>query len=194
MTTTYDAVVLAGGRSRRMKVEDKTRLVVGGVPLLDRVLAACAGAAARIVVGDARPTASPVRWAREEPAGGGPVAALAAGLRLVTAPVVVVLAGDLPFVDAATVEALVSAAGVTDVDGAVVVDDGAREQWLCSAWRTAALRASDLPDGGSVRAALGGLRFTRLEPEALRGTVAGAGPWLDCDTPDDVRLAEELLP
>ena len=39
----YDAIVLAGGQSRRMQVEDKTRVMVGGRPLLDRVLAAVAG-------------------------------------------------------------------------------------------------------------------------------------------------------
>ncbi|MBV9293581.1 MAG: NTP transferase domain-containing protein, partial [Frankiales bacterium] len=94
----YDAIVLAGGQSRRMQVEDKTRVMVGGRPLLDRVLAAVAGAAQVIVVGEERRTDVPVRWTCEEPRGSGPASALAAGLALADADVVVVLAGDLPFV------------------------------------------------------------------------------------------------
>jgi molybdopterin-guanine dinucleotide biosynthesis protein A len=188
VTTTYDAVVLAGGRSRRMSVEDKTRLVVGGVPLLDRVLAACAGAASRVVVGDQRPSAVAVTWTRESPVGGGPAAAVAAALPLLTAPVAVLLAGDLPFLDAATVEALVAPVAAEGVDGAVLVDGDGREQWLCSAWQVSALRGVELGAGGSLRAALGGLRLTQVSVGA-----SAAAPWLDCDTPDDVRLAEELL-
>ncbi|MEW2222699.1 DUF6457 domain-containing protein [Streptomyces sp. NPDC006990] len=59
---------------------DKPAVTVGGRPLLDRVLAACGDAAATVVVGPRRPTCRPVLWAREEPPGGGPLAALQAGL------------------------------------------------------------------------------------------------------------------
>lgn len=186
MTTTYDAVVLAGGSSRRMAVEDKTRLVVGGAVLLDRVLAACGGAAARIVVGEPRSTEVEVAWTREDPPGGGPAAALASALPLVTSSIVVVLAGDLPFVDRPTVDSLVTAVG--DRDGAVLVDTDGREQWLCSAWRSDALGTAALVADGSVRAALGALSYV---PVPIG--VPGAAPWIDCDTPADVTLAEELL-
>jgi hypothetical protein len=93
----FDAVVLAGGASRRMG-QDKTTLYVGGLTLLDRVLASVAGAgrvvvvgpqrpvAREVVVGPQRPVAREVVWALEEPPGAGPVAALAAGLPHVTAP------------------------------------------------------------------------------------------------------------
>ena len=37
------AIVLAGGASARLGGVDKTRLVLGGVPLLDRVLAVLTG-------------------------------------------------------------------------------------------------------------------------------------------------------
>ncbi|MER5478427.1 DUF6457 domain-containing protein [Streptomyces sp. NPDC002734] len=103
----FDAVVLAGGAARRLGGADKPGVRVGGRALLDRVLAACADAGRTVVVADPRSTARPVRWARESPPGGGPVAALAAGLELTTADVVVVLSADLPFLDAATVHRLV---------------------------------------------------------------------------------------
>ncbi|MFE9042808.1 DUF6457 domain-containing protein [Streptomyces sp. NPDC007818] len=79
MTTAYDAVVLAGGAARRLGGVDKPGVRVGGRALLDRVLAACAGAGRTVVVGDPRPTVRPVRWTREQPSGTGPVAALDAG-------------------------------------------------------------------------------------------------------------------
>jgi molybdopterin-guanine dinucleotide biosynthesis protein A len=75
-----DAIVLAGGRGARLGGVDKADLVVGGQTLLERALAATAGANRTVVVGPRRPTSRPVTWAREHPPGGGPVAALAAGL------------------------------------------------------------------------------------------------------------------
>ena len=178
----YDAVVLAGGRSRRMGVADKTSLAVGGVRLLDRVLDATAHAGSVVVVGPEREVSRAVTWVREDPPGGGPAAAVAAALPAVSADVVVLLAADLPLVSAAHVDRL--ATSVT-ADGAVYVDDTGAEQWLCSAWRAAALRTAPLAAGGSLRRALETLVFERL----VDATVA-----VDCDTPEDVHRAEELLP
>ncbi|MGW0706602.1 DUF6457 domain-containing protein [Streptomyces sp. NPDC002643] len=113
----YDAVVLAGGAARRLGGADKPGVRVGGRALLDRVLAACAGAGTTVVVADPRPTARPVLWAREEPPGGGPLAALDAGLRNTTAPYVVVLSADLPFLGEETVRRLVEALRAGDADG-----------------------------------------------------------------------------
>ncbi len=105
----FDAVVLAGGAAKRLGGADKPGLRIGGRSLLDRVLAACAGAGTTVVVGGRRPTARPVVWAREEPPGGGPLAALHAGLRRTTADRVVVLSADLPFLGEQTVRRLLAA-------------------------------------------------------------------------------------
>ncbi|MGW7264316.1 NTP transferase domain-containing protein [Streptomyces sp. NPDC054842] len=105
----YDAVVLAGGGARRLGGADKPGVRVGGRALLDRVLAACAGARTTVVVAAPRPTARPVVWTREDPPGAGPVAALGAGLRHTAAEYVVVLSADLPFLTAETVRRLLSA-------------------------------------------------------------------------------------
>jgi molybdopterin-guanine dinucleotide biosynthesis protein A len=164
-----------------MRVPDKTAVAVGGVPLLDRVLAATAGAASVVVVGRSRPAVRAVTWVQEDPPGGGPAAAVAAALEVVSSQIVVVLAGDLPLLAVADVERL--AAAVVD-DGAVYMDGDGAEQWLCSAWRADALRAAGLEAGGSLRGALAPLTFARL---------AAGSAVLDCDTPDDVRRAEEML-
>lgn len=137
--TAYDVVVLAGGAARRLGGADKPGVRVGGRALLDRVLAACADAATTVVVADPRPTVRPVTWAREDPPGGGPTAALAAGLLHTTAPDVVVLSADLPFLAADTVRQLLTALRTGDTDGALLTDAEGRDQPLVAAYRASAL-------------------------------------------------------
>ena len=130
-------------------------------------------------------------FAREDPPGSGPVPALRAGLCEVTAPRVVLLAGDLPYLRAGHVAELLHASsqvagaggGGGDVDGgAVAVDDGGREQWLLSLWPAETLRRTlDGYAGRSLRGLLGPLVRARV---ALPGR-----PWFDCDTMDDLEEA-----
>lgn len=182
---TTAAVVLAGGTSRRLGGTDKTRLLVGGVPLLDRVLAVLPQAAEVVVVGLERPVGRPVRFVREEPPGGGPLAALGAALPFVTAERVWLLAADLPFLTAAALRALAGALGRSD--GAMAIDDTGRDQRLLSLWWTASLRSalpSD-PGGAPLRRAFDGLTVSRVE---LSGDPP---PWWDCDTPQALARARE---
>lgn len=102
------ALVLAGGASTRLG-EDKPAALVGGVPLLDRVLGALSNDADVVVVGPARRTARPVRFVLEQPPGGGPVAAIAAGLAQLAAERCFLLAADLPFLTAAALVQLTTA-------------------------------------------------------------------------------------
>lgn len=177
-----DVVVLAGGSGRRMGGVDKPSLYVGRLTLLDRVLLAVPDDARVVVVGPFRSVRRSVHWTREDPAGSGPVAALAAGLELVTSDTVVLLAADLPHLTARTVEAL--AAAVTS-DGVVLVDEDGKDQYLCSAWSTEALRAADLsvPRLRDVVAQLG---VERITLPVAPGTPR---PWYDCDTPEDLEAA-----
>jgi molybdopterin-guanine dinucleotide biosynthesis protein A len=172
-----------------MGVTDKTALVIGGRPLLDHVLAAAAGARHLVVVGEPRPTAVPVHWVREDPLGGGPAAAIAAGLAAVEAPVTVLLAGDLPLLTPAVVERLVAALDDRGppAEGAVTVDPAGREQWLCAAWRTTALRPLALAAGAALHAVF------RERPIVRIPAPGDDGAWLDCDTPADLRRAADRL-
>ncbi|WP_422750902.1 molybdenum cofactor guanylyltransferase [Micromonospora sp. WMMD1219] len=106
--TGYAAILLAGGAARRMGGVDKPARAVGGRPMLHRVLDAVADADQRIVVGSSGPLPKGVRTAREEPPGGGPVAATAAGLAWLDpgTTTVAVLAADLPLLTAAAVAEL----------------------------------------------------------------------------------------
>ncbi len=205
----FDAVVLAGGAGRRLGGADKAALTVAGTSMLDRILAAVEDADRIVVVGPARPVRRHVLWTCERPPGGGPVAGLAAGLALVRAPVVAVLAVDLPFLRSAHVRALRHAlggrrAGGTEggIDGgtegapggaeggphnravgAVLVDDEGADQVLAGVWRSAALR-------GALPAAPAGVAMWRLIGELPLCRVALPGrPWRDVDVPADLAAA-----
>jgi molybdopterin-guanine dinucleotide biosynthesis protein A len=193
----YDAVVLAGGSGRRLGGVDKAEIAIGSRPLLERALAAVATADRVVVVGPSRTTAAGLITVREEPPGGGPVAAVAAGLSEVESGVVVLLACDMPFVTAAVVQQLVAVvrgeAGReppnTAADVAMLVDPAGRRQFLAGAYRVGPLRRAlerlGSPAGASMRQLVDGLTVTEVttDPEVT----------LDCDTWADVHHSRELL-
>ncbi|GGX93703.1 NTP transferase domain-containing protein [Streptomyces anandii] len=206
----YDAVVLAGGAARRLGGADKPGLRVGGRALLDRVLAACADARTTVVVAGPRPTARPVRWAREDPPGGGPVAALDAGLRRTTAEDVVVLSADLPFLEPGTVRRLLDALRAGRADGALLTDAEGRDQPLVAAYRAHALRrelaalseaalSEAVPAGrapatdGRAAGALAGLPLRRLTGALDLTRVPDHVASFDCDTWDDIATARARI-
>lgn len=178
----YDAIVLAGGGAARLGGVDKPQLRVGGRTLLDRAVAAVSDAGRVVVVGPEQPVAGEVTFCREDPPGGGPVAAIAAGLPHTTADVVVVLAADLPWI-APAVPALLAALPLSGV--ALLVDEGGRANYLAAAWQRgallAALTALGEPAGASARA---------LAALTEQVHVADRSGWgRDCDTWDDLAQA-----
>jgi molybdopterin-guanine dinucleotide biosynthesis protein A len=184
----YTAVVLAGGRAARLGGQAKPQLIVGSRSMLASVLAAVADAAARVVVGPAQPVPDDVLLVREQPPGGGPVAALRAGLARVDTDVIAVLAGDLPFL---TADVIAELRRRLTADGVLVVDDSGRDQLLLGLWRTERLRAAVGPRGGptSMRRALAPLSVDRWRPDVPAGSPP---PWLDCDTPTDLARARQV--
>jgi molybdopterin-guanine dinucleotide biosynthesis protein A len=181
----YAAVVLAGGRAARLGGRHKPQLEVGGRTLLAAVLAAVPDAEPRVVVGPPQPVPAGVAVVREQPPGGGPVAAGRAGRAAVDTDVVAVLAGDLPFVPPELVRDLRER--LVD-DGVLVVDDTGRDQLLLGVWRAAALRRALGATGGptSVRRLVAPLSVTRWHPPREPGRPP---PWTDCDTPADLARA-----
>lgn len=183
-TSTWAAIVLAGGRGRRLGGIDKPALVVGTRSLLDTAIAACSEAAQIVVVGPERPTSSAVRWAQESPAGSGPLAAMSAGIGCLSVHVaaVVVLAADLPAVDAGTVRRLAAALDTSNVDVVALTDEAQQVQPLLAAYRLPALRRA-LHAIGEV----GGLPVRRLLDHLQLATIADlGGAAKDIDTPQDL--------
>ncbi|MGY3057684.1 molybdopterin-guanine dinucleotide biosynthesis protein A [Streptomyces sp. TE3672] len=191
--TAYDAIVLAGGAAKRLGGADKPGIRVGGRALLDRVLAACADASTTVVVGGRRSTVRPVVWTHEEPRGGGPLAALDAGIRRTTAERVLVLSADLPFLGAETVATLLAAAGQGQRDGALCTDQEGRDQPLVAVYRAEPLRR-ELALLATEHGGLSGLPLRLLTPELDLARVA-ADPLasFDCDTWEDIASARARI-
>lgn len=184
----FDAIVLAGGKGSRLGGVSKADLVVGGGRLLDRVLAAASGARTRVVVG-AVAVPDGVRRTLEEPPGTGPAAGLAAGLAALDdpAPWTLVLACDLPGVDAA-VPALLAALPA-DADGVCLASPDGRPQWLLGLYRSDALRAAADAYGDPRDRSVRGL----LAPLSLELVPDPTGTGDDLDTWDDhARWASRL--
>ena len=181
----YDAVVLAGGGSQRLGT-DKTRLLVDGETSLDRVLRAVGGARRRVVVGAPRPVRTEVVWTREDPPGSGPAAGVVAALGLASAPRVVLLAADSPYVTASTVARLLAA--LPGQRAVSLVDDDGRRQHLITAAHTDALRAAAAARPTWTDAAMHEL----LAPLDAVPVAAEGRETLDLDTPQQVDATRRL--
>lgn len=185
----HDAVLLAGGRASRMGGTDKTALVVNGQTLSDHAVAAAADARTVVLVGlrDGRTVPDGVVVTREDPAFGGPVAGIAAGLAAVaeSAPWMLVLACDLVRPELAVDALLRAADDEADVDGFVAVDDDGRRQPLLALYRSDALRAAVRalgdPTGAAVRQLTADLRLVEVP--------LSAALCADVDEPEDATRA-----
>lgn len=184
-------VVVCGGTSRRFG-SDKLAADLDGHSVLDRTLVALPHDWPTICVGPQRPTIRHVAWAREDPIGSGPAAAVAAGLREVTTPLVAVLAGDMPLAGSHLPVLRAAALGDAHLAGttAVVATTDGRPNPLCAVAHAADLRdhlrslGPDIVDAPArVLWAMDDIRHQALDP-------AAAG---DVDTPDDLaRIAAAL--
>jgi len=186
-------LLLTGGASRRLGV-DKAELRRDGERLADRgarLLAAVCNPALEV-----GPGASPLPAVREDPPGAGPLAAVAAGgaalrARRAEHPVIV-LAVDLPFVDAPLLDWLAD----HPAPGAVVPRVDGIAQPLCARYRAADLDvASRLRVDGraALRDLLAAIPVTYVD-EAAWSAITGRDAFTDVDTPDAVTRAGLELP
>lgn len=200
--TAIAAIVLCGGTSRRLAGRDKTRESLAGTTVMDHLLDGLPSGWVVVCVGEERATARPVRWCRESPAGGGPVAGIAAGLdelkrvghgeglgdlERLRAELAVVVGGDMPFAASALptlVEALSAQPGL---DAVLATDPGGRRQPLLAAYRCEALRAV-LPREPA------GARLMNVVDALVTGTVrCEAEVTLDVDTPEALEQARHIV-
>ena len=178
------AIVIAGGASSRFGSDKLAARDAEGRSLLEvTVLAAAEVADPVIVVGPEVSLPVPVRWAREEPAGSGPCAALVAGLPFLPpeATHVAVLAGDAPR-GANAVLALRQV--IDDAAVATVIDDHGREQPMTAVYAVGPLLdvAAAYGDGAGmpIRRALDDLR-----PRTVVALMDQWGASDDVDVPED---------
>lgn len=212
------AIVLAGGRGSRMGDVDKPTLEVEERTMRASVLLAARSAlgegAPLVLVGERGADVQSIGavCVREEPPFSGPVAGLARGLAELerlgsTDEVVLVLGGDMPWLEPRVLGALVHECAEAPRKVAGAVDAGGRRQFLCAAWpRTVLARALShvAGEGGSLVGAsakslyraLGELAPEPVLPTWLDvGTLAGASglaPELVARSLSDIDSPEQL--
>lgn len=192
---TFDAIVLAGGRARRLEGADKGAVEIGPAPMLRHAVAAVRTARRIIVVGpesnreivaSVAATSAPIAFVRESPPAGGPAAGIHAGLLETDADVVVALACDMPFVAATTVSRLIASIGRHDA--ALLVDADGRRQYLAAAYRRSALLTSfgrlEVVDGAPLHQVVEPLTVAEVRADPVEAT--------DVDTWDDVDRSRRL--
>lgn len=185
----WTAIVLAGGRSSRFG-SDKLAAILRGDRLIDLVISGIPGHVPVIVVGpDPGPFKRRITVVREDPAYGGPVAAIAAALPHVATALAVIIAADMP--GAAPFLGELARSIPDDADGLVPVDSSGRLQMLCGAYRIACLDAAirSASDGDAS-----GLPMHSIVSQLSIDTV----PWpdertWDVDTPEDLALGKDVL-
>ena len=198
------AIVIAGGEARRFGADKLALRDAEGRSLLEVTVAGVAQVADPvIVVGPERPgfrqlddAGAPssvvelaksgggvVTWTREDPPGGGPCAALIAGLACVPdeATHVAVLAGDAP-AGGAAVAALRQV--IDDAAAAVVTDSSGREQPMTAVYAVRPLRSAIAAYGDgrdmSIRQVLDDLR-----PHTVVAIIDQWSASADIDLPED---------
>jgi molybdopterin-guanine dinucleotide biosynthesis protein A len=187
---TVAGLLLTGGASRRMGT-DKALLEVDGLRLVDRAAALLAAVTDPVV--EVGPGWSDLPAVREDPPGGGPLAAVSAGAAALRRAghdgPVVVPAVDMPRVSVELLRLLAERGGPAT---AVPRADG-HPQPLCARYGPDALAAVDrlLAEGGrSLRALLEAMDARGdvgwVEPEEWE-RVAEPVALADVDTPDDLR-------
>ncbi|MFA5891560.1 MAG: molybdenum cofactor guanylyltransferase [Actinomycetota bacterium] len=178
-------LLLTGGASRRMR-RDKATIEVGGIPLAVRVARALAQVAYPVLaVGNEAETGLPVVDDPRE----GPLVAFVAGAAELRArghdgPILLV-ACDLPLIEAALLEFVAGSLGDADV-ALPVLDD--RDQQLCACYsQRAAVRAAELVAEGAraMRDLLDVVEVRRLGEGQWTKAAPAIVLW-DVDDPEDL--------
>lgn len=182
----FDAIVLAGGRSKRLGGADKSAFLLDGMTLLERVCAAVAGAGRIVIVGTVDDPPYGIEVVLEDPPFGGPAAGIGAGLAALgpaSSEFVAVLACDLPYAAAAFAALHSKAAHGFDADALIAADGSGRRQTLLGIYRVSSLRTAventGSLDGLSVRSLIAGL--TLAEVAVPQGSTLDVDTWHDVE-------------
>ena len=200
-----DALILSGGRGSRLGGVAKGALEIDGTTLLERTLAAVGAARAVVIVGAAPPRVldDRVSAVREDPAYGGPVAAIGAGLaaldarREPDADAVLLLAVDMPHVAALVPELLAALDARPEIEAVLPLDEAQRSQPLAAAYRAAALRRAIAQLAGEHPAPhpLASLPMRAITARmAVETITAPPGSTADVDTLEDAAALTIIVP
>ena len=183
------AMILTGGSSTRFG-SDKSQAKLGAHSLLENLLITLPGEIDIVIVGpELENSARHVRYTQEHPFGGGPVAAIEAGLKLIDSEFVAIIATDMPF--ASQVVAILSENFSETEDAIIPLDTEGIGQPLCAMYRRDALARAIQELGNTQGQSMRNL-VKILTIKELRLDPALARILLDVDTPSDLERAISL--
>jgi molybdopterin-guanine dinucleotide biosynthesis protein A len=177
-------LILAGGASRRMG-RDKVALPVGETTLIEHLLQRVSPVVDEAIVAGGSVTAPGARLVVDHYPGAGPLAGMHAGFIAAHHPWVWVVACDLPDVEPALLELLVSMAEGVD---AVVPIVGGEQQGLCALYRcdlAPRIEALLQTNVHSVRALLAAIGVRYLDESELRRVDPQLRSFRNLNTPAD---------
>jgi molybdenum cofactor guanylyltransferase len=194
--TAVVCVLLCGGESRRMG-QDKARLELAGRTLMDRALTALRGLDAPILLATGprdRYADLGLQTVQDAPETAGPAAGLLAAIEHLQADRYVLVACDMPRLDARLLDALVERALEGDLDACFFESETGREP-LCAVYShriLPALRSAQARGKRRVTAFLGEagaeqLRIGTLSVDELSGELRALDCARNLNTPEDLR-------
>ncbi len=183
-------ILVSGGRSSRFG-SDKANINLDGATLLTRHIEAIGSVTPIVVVGDeSNHQKENIRWTREEPAFGGPVTAIAAGLAKTppSAKSIAVIAVDMPY--AVDVVRGLDLSLLDGHDAVIPTDEEGFPQPLCAIYSVVALiRALDAIEpleGKSMRELASHLNVLHIRLASDRQYAL-----VDIDTPSDLEKVRD---
>lgn len=199
MSARFSAIVLAGGASARMG-RTKADLPFGAETMLARIVRELAREFDDIVIVAApsdqdseRPPLAGVTTIHDETAYGGPLDALARGLRAAAHPVAFACSCDLPLIDASVARKICEMAA-DDEDAVIPRVDGI-DQPLHAAWRTrCAGILSEMHRAGyrRITQAFPKIRARIVDESELRKISPTLVSFLNVNTPEEYDRALKL--
>jgi len=191
-----DAVVLAGGQSRRLGI-DKALLSLGGAPLLQTVVERVSHLCRRVIVAVDRPgryrrLGLAARFVADASPGLGPLAGLQSGLRACSTEYALVVACDLPFLN---LELLRYMAGLSRSYQALVPHSAGRDHPLHAVYARSCLPEVDAllaAGGGSMKELLDRLDVRRLDEGDLHRLDPDGLSLLNLNDKSDLARARAL--
>lgn len=189
MDDSGSVVILTGGTSRRMG-QDKASVNFGGTSLLEFVVGMIPAGMNIVVVG--KPSNIPAIHVREEPIGGGPVAALHAALPHITSLSFRVIAVDTPF----GLPWLLQQQLTLGQEALIPLNAQGRPHYLCAEYNSVSFAHATNRLGGPQNASMKDLVSMFTEVEYLDNphteTLTSTEVLLDINTPADLVRAHTI--
>ena len=186
MADSWSAIILTGGTSKRFGA-DKAEAILAGRALVDHLISAIPEEIPIIVVGPNRAAFdSRVQVTQESPPFSGPVAAIAAGVKLVRTELVAVFATDMPFGPLLIPQLLASMSD--ECEAVLPLDTSGFVQPLCALYRVDALNQAlsslKIVIGESMRKLVANLRVLQVPIDLEKSRLL-----TDIDTQENLAAA-----